>query len=94
MCGTDPRLVPDLPQRCLHWSHSDFTGGVDFRADGLHGGFILWMCNTAEKSFATGRAFCCGWANISSVPISVSPFFFPPVLSVSTAPQTSPGGGV
>lgn len=43
MCGTVPRLVPDLLQRCLYWSHNDLTGGVDFSADGLYEGFILLM---------------------------------------------------
>lgn len=49
MCGTVPRLVPDLLQRRLYRSHSDFAGGVDFGADVLHRGFILLMCDTAHN---------------------------------------------
>lgn len=55
--NTIPRMGPDLPQSCFYWSHGDFTAGIVFSADGLYGGFILLMCNTAQKkalSFASG----------------------------------------
>lgn len=82
--NTIPRMAPDLPQSCFYWSHGDFTAGVVFSADGLYGGFILLMCNTAQKKKPSALHQACGWSNISSVPITVTPFFFPPVLSVST----------
>lgn len=68
------------------WSHSDFTGGVDFSADGL------WRVYSARKELCdeASQASCCGWENSSSIPVSFSSFFFLPRLSVSTAHQTSP----
>lgn len=56
--NTIPGMGQDLSQSCFYRSHRDFTAGVVFSADGLYGGFILLMCNTAQKkktlSFASG----------------------------------------